>query len=152
MQSSVTGSFSVSCILSPRGIERITLDPQGDGTIHITGDLDSNTKEAILRWFGCFFQKTQPKQPLPLDFSSCTLFQKKIYQSLLQIPLGKTISYKDLAEIAGFPKAYRAVGSAMHKNPFPIVVPCHRVITASGKIGGFAYGSSFKKRLLEFEN
>ncbi|PLX70551.1 MAG: cysteine methyltransferase [Denitrovibrio sp.] len=85
------------------------------------------------------------------DLSWATSFQKNIYKALAEIPCGRTISYGKLAELAGHPKAYRAVGSAMNKNRFMIALPCHRVIAAGGKIGGFASGTENKKLLLKTE-
>ena len=67
-----------------------------------------------------------------------------------QIPIGKISTYKKIAEALGT-KAYRAVGSAMAKNPNPITIPCHRIISSSGKIGGYALGVSKKIKLLEDE-
>ena len=81
-----------------------------------------------------------------------TEFQKKVWKELLCIPYGKTISYANLAEAVGNPKASRAVGSANGKNPIPIIIPCHRVIASDKGLGGYAYGLPVKKYLLELEN
>lgn len=80
-----------------------------------------------------------------------TAFQKSVWQALLKIPYGKTRSYKEIAKAIGKPGATQAVGTAVGKNPILIIVPCHRVIRADGSIGGFAYGSQIKRRLLEIE-
>lgn len=80
-----------------------------------------------------------------------TDFQKSVWQALLKIPYGKTSSYKNIAKFIGNPKAVRAVGSAIGKNPFLIIIPCHRVIKSDGSLGGFAYGSGIKKKLLKIE-
>lgn len=80
-----------------------------------------------------------------------TPFQQRVWQSLLQIPYGKTVSYKDLAESIGSPKACRAVGMANHRNPIAIVIPCHRVVGANGSLTGYAGGLPLKQRLLELE-
>jgi len=87
---------------------------------------------------------------LPLNLAG-TPFQQRVWSELLQISYGKTISYAQLAQSAGNPKACRAVGSANGKNPVAIIVPCHRVINADGKLGGYAYGLEVKKRLLDLE-
>lgn len=76
-------------------------------------------------------------------------FAKKVYKAVLSIPLGQVRTYKWVAEKAGKPKAYRAVGQVLNKNPFPVIVPCHRVVAARGKLGGYAWGS--KKALLNLE-
>lgn len=80
-----------------------------------------------------------------------TDFQKSVWQALLKIPYGKTSTYKELANEIGKPKAMRAVGTAVGKNPFLIIVPCHRVIKSDGNLGGFAYGSEVKRKLLKIE-
>ena len=78
-------------------------------------------------------------------------FEKKVYKTTLKIPAGQVRSYKWVAETMGKPNASRAVGNALNKNPYPIFVPCHRVIKSDGSIGGFAGGSKAKKRLLTKE-
>ena len=80
-----------------------------------------------------------------------TEFQKRVWKELRKIPRGKTASYRDIAERVGSPRAVRAVGSANARNPICIVVPCHRVITSSGALGGYAGGIALKKHLLELE-
>ncbi|WP_415712777.1 methylated-DNA--[protein]-cysteine S-methyltransferase [Maridesulfovibrio sp.] len=78
-------------------------------------------------------------------------FQKRVWAQLLRIPYGETRSYKDVALALGNEKASRAVGAANAKNPIPLIVPCHRVISADGSLAGFAYGTGIKQRLLEIE-
>ena len=68
-----------------------------------------------------------------------------------QIPPGEVRSYKWVAARAGAPRASRAVGSALNKNPYPVVIPCHRVIKSDGSIGGYSKGAALKKRLLDSE-
>ena len=80
-----------------------------------------------------------------------TDFQKKVWTELLKIPYGKTRCYSEIAENIGCPHAQRAVGSACNKNPVMIIIPCHRVISKSGRIGGFAYGVDIKTKLLNTE-
>lgn len=80
-----------------------------------------------------------------------TEFQKKVWNALIDVEYGKTASYKDIAEIVGSPKGFRAVGSANNKNPIPIMIPCHRIIGTNGKLVGYAYGTDFKKNLLDME-
>ena len=80
-----------------------------------------------------------------------TDFQKSIWQELINIPYGETRTYKDIAQKISNPKALRAVGTAIGKNPFFIIIPCHRVIRSDGKMGGFAYGLGVKEKLLDLE-
>jgi len=88
---------------------------------------------------------------LDLDVATGTDFQKKVWQALTTIPYGETATYKEIAEQVGSPKACRAVGGANNKNPIAIIVPCHRVIGAGGKLVGYAGGLSKKTALLELE-
>ncbi len=93
----------------------------------------------------------------PTDFADLALdlqgtpFQKRVWQELQRIPRGRTISYKELAERAGSPKACRAAGQANGRNPIPIIIPCHRVIAADGSLGGYSSGLDKKRWLLEHE-
>jgi methylated-DNA-[protein]-cysteine S-methyltransferase len=80
-----------------------------------------------------------------------TPFQKAVWQALLRIPYGETRSYGDIARAVGRPAAVRAVGLANGRNPLPIVVPCHRVIGASGKLVGYGGGLQVKQALLDRE-
>lgn len=88
-----------------------------------------------------------------LDMRSVPPFHCKVYEVARAIPVGATLSYGDIAERAGAPGSARAVGQALGRNPFPILVPCHRVLAARGKIGGFSAngGTSTKRRLLSIE-
>jgi len=80
-----------------------------------------------------------------------TDFQKKVWIELQNIPYGVTVSYGEFAKIIGNPKAYRAVGSTARKNPIPIFLPCHRIISSDGTIGGYSHGVTYKKKLLTVE-
>jgi O-6-methylguanine DNA methyltransferase len=88
---------------------------------------------------------------LPLDLRG-TPFQQKVWSALLEIPYGETRSYAELARSIGEPKAFRAVGAANGANPIAIMVPCHRVISSGGGIGGYGGGVPLKKRLLALES
>ncbi|MFH1359776.1 MAG: MGMT family protein [Candidatus Omnitrophota bacterium] len=83
--------------------------------------------------------------------NNLTAFEWKVLQATAQIPLGQTRSYQWIAGKIGHPKAVRAVGSVLHKNPFPLIIPCHRVIKKDGSLGGFAKGRKMKRNLLEKE-
>ena len=80
-----------------------------------------------------------------------TDFQKDVWNALMRIPYGKTVSYSDVAIASGHPGAVRAVGNAVGRNPIPVIIPCHRVIRADGSIGGYALGTELKIRLLKLE-
>ena len=87
----------------------------------------------------------------PLDLSGGTEFQQAVWRKLRKISFGKTKSYGEVAQAIGKPKAVRAVGGACGANPIPVLVPCHRVLAARGKIGGFSGGLDWKRRLLARE-
>jgi methylated-DNA-[protein]-cysteine S-methyltransferase len=78
-------------------------------------------------------------------------FSAKIYELIKEVPRGKVTTYKILAEAAGRPKAYMAVGLILHRNPCLIDVPCHRVIRSSGQVGGYKLGQKYKVKLLKKE-
>ncbi|GAB2575573.1 methylated-DNA--[protein]-cysteine S-methyltransferase [Gracilibacillus alcaliphilus] len=88
---------------------------------------------------------------LPIDLNG-TPFQESVWRELQHIPYGEVISYTDIADKIGHPKAVRAVGAANGANPVMIVVPCHRVVSKSGKLTGFRGGLEMKKTLLTLEN
>ena len=89
--------------------------------------------------------------PESLDLTDATPFQSAVWQLVYSIPYGQTESYGWVAQQIGKSHAAQAVGQALAKNPLPIVVPCHRVIGAGGRIGGFSYGFEMKQRLLQME-
>lgn len=97
-----------------------------------------------------FLSGTRKKFNLPLDPDGTT-FQKKVWKQLSRIPFGTTKSYKDIATAINNAKACRAVGSANGKNPICIIIPCHRVISADGTLGGYSGGLNYKKKLLQIE-
>ena len=97
-----------------------------------------------------YFAGKRDKFSVPLDMRGTT-FQKQVWQALLAIPFGETRTYGDLANRLGNPAATRAVGAANGRNPIAIVVPCHRVIGATGSLTGFAGGLQAKAHLLNLE-
>lgn len=91
-----------------------------------------------------------PCPDVELDLSGFNDFQRKVISVVMDIPRGRTMTYGQVAALAGHPGAARAVGNVMAKNPFVIIVPCHRVVARQG-LGGFAWGLEAKKRLLAIE-
>ncbi len=98
-----------------------------------------------------YAQEQRKHFDLPLDLSLGTQFQQQVWRELQKIKLGETISYAILAERIGNPKAYRAVANANGKNPFSLIIPCHRVIASDGKLGGYTGGLDKKEYLLALE-
>lgn len=78
-------------------------------------------------------------------------FTKKVYRVVSNIPLGEVRTYKWVAQKAGNPKAARAVGQILKKNPFALIIPCHRVVASGGKLGGYSRGRQKKRMLLNLE-
>lgn len=76
---------------------------------------------------------------------------KKIYKKLLEVPKGKITTYGELAKAVGLKNGQRAVGKIMNKNPYPVIIPCHRVVKSDGKVGGYAYGEKIKSDMLAKE-
>ncbi len=111
-----------------------------------TNPILENCKKQILEYLA--------KERIKFDcefFLEGTVFQKKVWDELLKIPYGQTISYKQLAERIDKPKAFRAVANANRLNPIAIVIPCHRVIGSNGKLIGYAAGLDKKIALLKIE-
>ena len=138
------GTLQVTVTTS--GLEGIVFD---DGTRPETNN-DSVFRAAFLNWLSAF-------QSMPADQqwgSLCpegTDFQKSVWRALLDIPFGKQLNYKEIANQIGQPGASRAVGSAIAANPIALLIPCHRVIPASGGTGNYRWGPDLKLALLEAE-
>lgn len=92
-----------------------------------------------------------PRQLPPLDLSAGTEFQRRVWLALLEIPAGQTRSYQEIADALHSPGAARAVGGGCGANPIPVLVPCHRVVAADRRLGGFSGGLEWKIRLLKRE-
>lgn len=97
-----------------------------------------------------YFRGKRKKFELPLNPKG-TEFQKKVWLQLMNIPYGKTATYKDIATLIGNSNASRAVGNANNKNPIAIIIPCHRVIGSNNKLTGYAGGLDKKEKLLNLE-
>ena len=98
-----------------------------------------------------YFDGSRPDFDLPLDIDTGSQFQQRILQTIAGIPHGEVLSYAEVAIHAGFPNAFRAVGSACGANPIALVVPCHRVVASGGKLGGYGGGLEMKVWLLRHE-
>jgi len=92
-----------------------------------------------------------PRKFPPLDLSGGTTFQRQVWNALRKIACGQTKSYGEIARAIDKPKAVRAVGGACGANPIPVLVPCHRVLAANKKLGGFSGGLNWKRKLLARE-
>jgi methylated-DNA-[protein]-cysteine S-methyltransferase len=106
----------------------------------------------LIKRLQAYFSGQVMNFPDKLDFGDATPFQRNIWEATRKIPYGKTHTYTWVAEQAGKPKAVRAAGQALGQNPLPIIVPCHRVTSTGGGLGGFSGGLTTKKYLLKLEN
>ena len=143
-------------IQTPIGTAELKGDENGLASVTVlnnkipSGTFPEVLKDAV-KQFQEYFYEDRTVFNLKLNPSG-TDFQKKVWEALLKIPFGKTISYLELSKQLGDVKAIRAVASANGKNPLWIVVPCHRVIGTNGNLTGYAGGLHRKKWLLEHES
>jgi len=146
----VAAGVTVRLAASPAGLREIRFHAAGEPAAGARNDHNPLLRETA-RQLRAYFAGKLCDFLLPLDMVS-TEFQKRVWRELLAIPYGETRGYGEIAAAIGAPKAVRAVGAANGANPVPIVVPCHRVIGAGGKLVGYGGGLELKKRLLELEN
>lgn len=148
--------METAAIKTPLGYAELTGDENGISSITVFDterpiDIIPEVIEDAVQQLGEYFEGKRQKFDLKLNPQG-TDFQKKVWNELLNIPYGKTISYLDLSKKLGDVKAIRAAASANGKNPLWIVVPCHRVIGSNGDLTGYAGGLHRKKWLLEHES
>jgi methylated-DNA-[protein]-cysteine S-methyltransferase len=140
----------VTVVETERGLREITL-PGDDQPDVALGKPDPKVKREL----DALFAGKRQSVDVQLDLEGIEGFRRKVLETLAHdVPWGETVSYGELAAMAGRPRAARAVGSAMRHNPIPFVIPCHRVIAAGGKIGGYGGGRNaiaLKRALLARE-
>ena len=127
---------------------------EGFFRVNLPTESENNAHPVLLdteRQLNEYFENRRKVFDLPLELIG-TPFQKKVWDILMTLPFGKTVSYGAIARQLGDPKTVRAVGGALNKNPIAIIVPCHRVVGASGHLVGFAGGLGNKSILLNIEN
>jgi len=112
---------------------------------------DNKVLRSSVKQLNSYFKGKRTEFDLPLRPVG-TNFQERVWRALTSIGYGETVSYGDIANNINNPKAVRAVGAAIGKNPISIIIPCHRVIGSNGKLTGFAGGLSTKEFLLNLEN
>jgi methylated-DNA-[protein]-cysteine S-methyltransferase len=98
-----------------------------------------------------YFEGNRRRFDLPLDVALLADFNRRVLRELVRVPYGEVVTYGELASRAARPRAARAVGTVMNRNPLPIVLPCHRVIGANGKLVGYGGGLDRKEKLLRLE-
>lgn len=124
---------------------QLTLEEKEIGEEKQTPILKKTEKEIIE-----YLEGTRKEFTIPLEIKG-TKFQEEVWAALTKIPYGKTVTYQEIAQQTEKKKAYRAVGNGVHNNPIPIIIPCHRVISKNGTLGGYRFGTSIKEKLLEIE-
>ena len=146
---------AVGYLQSPIGWIRCILNEKRQ-LVHIDMNVPSPSKiqnvslfENVFTQFSEYFAGARRDFTLPLYLNGSP-FEMRVWKALLKIPYGETRSYGEIAVACGNPKAARAVGQAVHRNPLPIIVPCHRVVGASN-LGGYAGGLEVKRFLLRLE-
>jgi len=107
--------------------------------------------EPARTWLDRYFRGLSTDAGPPLDLAAGTPFERRVWEATRSVPRGATASYGAIAAMAGSPRAARAVGNALGKNPAPIVIPCHRVILRTTDLGGFTGGPAWKRYLLGLE-
>jgi methylated-DNA-[protein]-cysteine S-methyltransferase len=105
----------------------------------------------VVRQLRAYFAGERRAFELPVDLARVTDFQRRVLTATAAVPAGRLVSYGDIARRIGRPGGSRAVGQALGHNPVPIVIPCHRVIAAGGRIGGYTGGLAIKRALLRIE-
>lgn len=144
-------------VATPKGVAQIDFvsAKRGRGRSGKASDTESAKRARThianaIRQIREYFSGRRKDFDLPLDLHG-TPNQQMVWQGLLEIPFGKTVSYGELADHIGSPRAARAVGTACGRNPVPVIVPCHRVIGSTGGLHGYGGGLWRKKFLLELE-
>jgi O-6-methylguanine DNA methyltransferase len=133
---------------SIKGIKAIHLIDKEDLHTPRPNSLTDQARKELKEYFAA--ERTEFE--VPIDISEGTLFQHQVWNELLTIPYGHTVTYLEVAKKINNPKAVRAVGLANGQNPIPIIVPCHRVIGSNGSLVGYSLGLDMKEKLLCLEN
>jgi len=117
----------------------------------LEGRAPNGEGDTVVQDLLCYFPGEHVTVECPVRMDDHTPFQRRVWTAVREIPYGETRTYGGISRTLGIPGAARAVGSALGKNPWPIVIPCHRVVGSKGALTGFAYGTGWKSALLELE-
>ena len=144
--------------MTERGLVRIAFNPEEEDVL---GELSERISPRVLevparfddlrREFDEYFDGKRRDFDIDLDWQLVDGFNRRVLKATAKIPYGKMSTYKTMATQAGSPRAARAAGNALHNNPIPLVVPCHRVIGSNGGLVGYGGGLPMKEALLELE-
>lgn len=142
MKRSVLSTISIDA--GPCGIRSVAFGRAG---VQPESDLSASCLRQLREYLG----GGRRTFSLPLDLSG-TPFQRRVWAALQSVPWGATLTYGQLAKQIGSPRAVRAVASAVARNPVAVIIPCHRIVPASGDTGNYRWGAAMKKRLLQHES
>jgi methylated-DNA-[protein]-cysteine S-methyltransferase len=144
--------------VSERGLCRISFDPEPDRELESLGRAfgarvlrSPRPLEGVKGELDQYFSGERRSFDLPVDIERLTAFNRTVLEELARVPYGSLTTYGTLAGRAGRPRAARAVGMVMNRNPIPIVLPCHRVVGSTGSLVGYAGGLERKETLLRLE-
>lgn len=140
--------IQVSLYFKGNKLEKILLKDTEAFSLNFVG---APEHQEVIDWFDAYLNGTHLPFPLPLYIGEET-FTKAVLNHLLSIPMGHVQTYGEIAALLDNPRGARAVGRACGSNLYPLVIPCHRVIRSTGGLGGFAFGSEIKQKLLNFES
>ncbi len=149
----IHSQFTLVITWSQGLIQRTALELPGSGTANCMQTC-SNPSKVLQALSRCYIkQKKALWLDVPLDWQKISPFRARVLKTLFfLVPWGTTVTYSGLAAMCGSPRAARAVGTAMAGNPWPVIIPCHRVVRADEGVGGFSSGTDFKKKLLALED
>ena len=142
---------------TPRGLVRVAFPGEHDPVDELAARISPCIVEApefldpIRRELDEYFAGRRKHFDAPLDWALIGGFNRKVLEATTAVPYGSTASYREVATTAGNPRAVRAAGNALARNPIPIVIPCHRVLRTGGALGGYGGGLDRKQQLLELE-
>ncbi len=147
--------FYQSTIKNDLGFITLTFSDEGLHTLNLNGNVEDvifelSKNNKYLTQLKEYYAGKRKTFDLPLVLVG-TPFQRNVWEYIQHIPYGETQTYNEVAQGIGHPNAQRAVGNALHVNPIPIIVPCHRVIRSDGGLGGFGLGIDVKQKLLDLE-
>ncbi|MBN1541521.1 methylated-DNA--[protein]-cysteine S-methyltransferase [candidate division KSB1 bacterium] len=146
--------WAIRCSASQQGLRKLLfLDPQKEAPAAESRrfcDTTAHTFQILEAELDRYFDGQAIRFSVQLDWQGFSAFEIEVWTALREVPSGRVMTYGELAQKIGKPGAARAVGGALHRNPLPLVVPCHRIVSKSG-IGGFAVGVEIKRALLQHE-
>ena len=148
----------VGLLGSVNGLRQATLpQPSAEEARHVIGIDQQQVSSAasmfrdVVKRLKAYFEGDRVFFPDRLDLTTATPFQRSVWTVTKSVPYGETRSYRWVAELISNSGASRAVGQALGKNPLPIIIPCHRLVSSDGRLGGFTGGLTMKRRLLQLE-